>query len=113
MLSDRKTIGGRRRLTNAAINEMQTYYGLSIRRNMTSPLEMKKRSFGLSFFIFLLTIQDPCMNYVRKARKVVLNTKKPEEKNENYDHVNNAHFPHVVMEENKYIFRDSSNLELL
>lgn len=38
-LSDDKTIGGRGRLTNAVINEIQIYYGLAIRRNCHKRLE--------------------------------------------------------------------------
>ena len=37
-LSDGKTIGGHGRLTDAAISEIQTYYGLAIRRNVKSCL---------------------------------------------------------------------------
>lgn len=35
-LADGKTFGGRGRLTWAAINEIQNYYGLAIRRNVHS-----------------------------------------------------------------------------
>lgn len=35
-LSDGKTMGGRGRLTNSGINEIQLYYGLAIRRNVKS-----------------------------------------------------------------------------
>ena len=41
-LSDGKTIGGRRRLTSAAINEIQNYYGLAIGKNVISLVTMRK-----------------------------------------------------------------------
>lgn len=41
-LSDGKTMGGRGRLTNAGINEIQLYYGLAIRRNVNSLFNMQK-----------------------------------------------------------------------
>lgn len=41
-LQEGKTLGGHGRLTQAAINEIQNYYGLAIRRNVHSLEEMKR-----------------------------------------------------------------------
>lgn len=42
VLADGKTIGGRNRLTYAAIDTLQSYYGQAIRKNNTSVVDMKK-----------------------------------------------------------------------
>lgn len=50
-LSDEKIICGCGLITNAAINKMQTYYGLAITRGETSLIKMKKASWVEYIFL--------------------------------------------------------------
>lgn len=57
-LSDGKTMGGKGRLTNAGINEIQKYYGLAIRRNTESLKEMKQAVWA-EYFHLASSNSDP------------------------------------------------------
>ena len=48
-LSDGKTLGGKGRLTDAVINEMQSYYGNAIRGNSSSVKDMTKAIWAICF----------------------------------------------------------------
>lgn len=50
VLTDGKTIGGRGRLTDAAINTLQLYYGLAIRRNSTKGVGAMKATIWAEYF---------------------------------------------------------------
>lgn len=58
VLSDGKTIGGKGRLSNEAIQDMQLYYGLAIRRNVTS-LENMKTAIWAEYFHLISTNEHP------------------------------------------------------
>lgn len=52
VLADGKTIGGRGRLTGHAIDTIQIYYGLAIRRNEAEGVEAMK----------MVGVFSPCLN---------------------------------------------------
>lgn len=56
-LSDGKTLGGKNRLSSSVIDQLQTYYGLAIRRSSTV-IEMKQAIWAL-YYHKLSTDEDP------------------------------------------------------
>lgn len=64
-LSDNKPIGGRGRLTNNAINIIQNYYGLAIRRNAGN-LEIIKSSIWTEYYHISSTDANPMHNLCDK-----------------------------------------------
>ncbi|GBM29710.1 hypothetical protein AVEN_156896-1 [Araneus ventricosus] len=57
-LSAGKTLSGRNRLTEAEINRLQTYYGLAIRRNLSSVKDMRQAIWAI-FLHKLTTDENP------------------------------------------------------
>ncbi|GFX71669.1 uncharacterized protein TNCV_2696571 [Trichonephila clavipes] len=49
-LSDGKPLCGRNRLTEAEIDRLQAYYGLAIRRNLSSVKDMQQAIYGQYFY---------------------------------------------------------------
>lgn len=48
-LADGKVLGGRKRLSDTQIDKLQNYYGLAIRRGVTSVEEMKRNIWATYF----------------------------------------------------------------
>ncbi|GFY20962.1 uncharacterized protein TNCV_3990061 [Trichonephila clavipes] len=86
-LSDGKALCGKNRLTEASIDQLQTYYGLAIRRNLSSVKDMRQGP-------------DTWCRY-----------KKTQLENKVYHHKHK--FPVAVVEAIRPIFRDLSDPELL
>lgn len=113
MLKDNKTLGGRGRLTGAAIDAVQLYYGLAIRRNASEGVEAMKRAIWAEYFHLGSTDECPehglcptdddtwCKYQKAKIDKTV------------YKHSDHFHLPTAVLQEIKPIFRDLSNPILL
>lgn len=111
-LSDDKTIGGKGRLTLEAINEIQLYYGLAIRRNVDS-LEKMKTAVWAEYFHLISTNEEPAHSLCPKTADTWCKYQQAVQKNELYDHNKHFHIAPVVMEEIKQIFRDLADPRLL
>jgi hypothetical protein len=108
-LPDGKTLGGRGRLTNAMINEIQIYYGLAIRRNTKSIDDMKKAIWA-TYFHLGSTNDNPqhalCDITWCKYLKAVAS-------GEQYDHSQHTHLSAEILINIKHIFQDLANPLLL
>lgn len=111
-LSDGKTIGGRGRLTGAAIKQISIYYGLAIRRN-TGSLQKMKEAVWAVYFHLCSSNQEPAHGLCPKGVSSWCKFQKAKEANEHYDHDEHFHIPATVMSEIKPIFKDLSSPELL
>lgn len=105
-------MGGRGRLTNAGINEIQLYYGLAIRRNVKSLPDMKNAVWA-EFFHLGSTNENPKHRLCPDPPETWCKYKKAQANNEEYDHNKHTHFPKAVMDLIKPIFIDLSKDELL
>jgi hypothetical protein len=75
-LSDGKPLRGRGRLTNAAINEIQLYYGLAIRRNASITQKKLKKQCGLNTFTCPPQMKSLNMVYARREKTVGASSRK-------------------------------------
>lgn len=112
LLSDKKTIGGRGRLTGAAIKQISIYYGLAIRRN-TSSLQKMEEAVRAVYWHLCSTNQKPYHELCPKGADSWCKFQKAKAKNEIYDHKEHFHIPITVMAEIKPIFKDLGAKELL
>lgn len=112
-LSDGKPIGGRGRLTNASINEIQIYYGLAIRRNTSKSLEEMKQAVWAEFFHLGSSNEHPAHELCPKGHNSWCKYQKAVLNNEKYDHNQHTHLPQAVMDEIKPIFKDLAHPDLL
>lgn len=111
-LVDGKTIGGRGRLTNVVIDEIQTYYGLAIQRN-TGSLENMKQAVWATYFHLMSTNDSPAHGMCPQGNDTWCKYHKAIAEGKTYDHKAHTHLPKSVMETIKPIFRDLSNDQLL
>lgn len=111
-LLDGKTIGGRKRLSEANINLIQLYYGLAIRRNTESLEKMKAAIWG-EYFHLGSTNAKPEHGLCPKGEDTWCKYQKAVAKNEPYDHTKHTHLAPIVMEQIKPIFRSLTEPELL
>lgn len=112
-LSDGKTVGGRGRLTNEKINEIQNYYGLAIRRNTRTTLLRMKTAVWAEYFHLMSSNESPHHALCPKGRKSWCKYQKAVAIDETYDHDKHTHLSSVVMTELKPIFRDLAHPDLL
>lgn len=109
-LSDGKTIGGHRRLTDANILSIQKYYGLAIRRNANKSVQDMTRAIWAVYFHLGSNDNSPnhglCDISWCKYRKAIAERKV-------YKHENHFHISSVVMLRIKEIFKDLSDPQLL
>lgn len=110
ILSDGKGLGGKNRLSQAAIDQLQTYYGLAIRRNIDSLDNMMKDIWAL-YFHKLSSDSDPHHGLCPKGETSWCGYQKASAKGERYSHKNSI--PVAVMEFIKPVFKSLSNKELL
>lgn len=111
-LADGKSLSGKNRLTDLAVQKLQIFYGLAIRRNCHSLDEMKKAVWATYFHVMSsnseprheLCPKDP--NTWCKYNIAVIEGKE-------YDHEKHFHLPEIIMSEVKPIFKDLANPELL
>jgi hypothetical protein len=73
-LHDSKPLGGRGCLTQSAIDKLQNYYGLAIRRNVNN-LEVMKRAVWAVFFHKLLQMRYPRMVFAQVMVTVGVNSR--------------------------------------
>lgn len=111
-LADGKTIGGRGRLTHSAIKEIQNYYGLAIRRNVNS-LHQMRQAIWAEFFHLSSSNETPQHVCCPKGPDSWCKFQRAKEQNELYDHDAHTHFPSIVMDEIRHIFKDLSHPQLL
>lgn len=111
-LSDGKSAGGRGRLTEDAIKNIQTYYGLAIRRNVSS-LENMKQAVWAEYFHLLSSNDDPSHGLCPKGEISWCKYNKAIANDESYDHDKHLHLPQAIMEDIKPIFRDLAAPDLL
>lgn len=112
-LSDDKTIGGRGRLTNAVINEMQINYGLAIRRNCHNRLEDMRLAVWAEYYHLASSDQKPQHHMCPKGEESWCKYQKALFKKEMYNHEEHTHLPETVMAEIMSIFKDLFHPNLL
>lgn len=111
-LEDGKTLGGRGRLTFAAISEIQNYYGLAIRRNVHS-LEAMKMAVWAEYFHLGSSNESPAHQMCPKGADSWCKYQRAQASGEDYNHNAHTHYPEMVMLQIKPIFQDLARPELL
>jgi len=107
-----KTLGGRGRLTEEAILQIQKYYGLAIRRNHTS-VESMKQAIWAEFFHIVSSNENPNHGLCPKDDDTWCKYHIAVKNKEVYDHNKHFHLPSDVMNFIKPIFKDLSDPSLL
>lgn len=107
--SDGKPIGGKNRLTDAAIQKLQLYYSLAIRRSTTSVAAMRKAIWA-EFYHVCSSNDEPlhqlCDDSWCKYKEAVATGKE-------YDHSKHFHLQKIIMDEIKPIFKSLTESCLL
>lgn len=111
-LADGKKLGGKNRLTDAAIQKLQIFYGLAIRRNTKSVEDMRTAVWAIYFHV-QSTNAKPTHNLCPKDEDTWCKFNQSLRTKEHYDHQKHFHLPEAVMLEMKPIFRDLSETSLL
>ncbi|KAJ4425814.1 hypothetical protein ANN_27440 [Periplaneta americana] len=111
--SDGKPLTGRGRLTDSAIDQLQTYYGLAIRRNAGKDVEKVRRAVWAIYFHKYSTDEEPYHTLCPPGtdEDCWCGYNKASVTGNKYSHQHSL--PPAVMDEIKPIFRDLSNQELL
>ncbi|GFT50312.1 uncharacterized protein TNCV_1024361 [Trichonephila clavipes] len=109
-LSDGKPLCGRNRLTEAEIDRLQAYYGLAIRRNLSSVKDMQQAIWAI-FLHKLSTDEKPQHGFCPSDTDTWCKFKKAKLLGETYHHKNSL--PVDVVEAMRPVFRDLANPELL
>ncbi|GFX70586.1 uncharacterized protein TNCV_875601 [Trichonephila clavipes] len=109
-LSDGKPLCGRNRLTEAEIDRLQAYYGLAIRRNLSSVKDMQQAIWAI-FLHKLSTDEKPQHGFCPSDSDTWCKFKKAELLGETYHHKNSL--PVDVVEAMRPVFRNLANPELL
>lgn len=112
-LPDDTPLGGRNRLTDAAILKLQSYYGLAIRRNSESVKNMKEAIWAQYFHVMASngTPQNHALCPRDGTTWCKFNLAKLQRKT--YDHTEHFHLPVNIMSFIKPIFQDLAKPELL
>ncbi|GFV35082.1 uncharacterized protein TNCV_2304341 [Trichonephila clavipes] len=105
-LSDGKPLCGRNRLTEAEIDRLQAYYGLAIRRNLSSVKDMQQAIWAI-FLHKLSTDEKPQHGFCPSDTDTWCKFKKAELLGETYHHKNSL--PVDVVEAMRPVFRDLAN----
>lgn len=105
LFSDEKTLGGKGRQTHSAINDrpMQLYYGLAIRRNVSSCYNVTTVIWA-EFYHLMSSNDRPAHGMCPRTPDTWCKFVKAQKTNEEYDHTLHNHVEPVVMLEIKYIF---------
>ncbi|GFX93226.1 uncharacterized protein TNCV_4761051 [Trichonephila clavipes] len=109
-LSDGKALCGKNRLTEASIDQLQKYYGLAIRRNLSSVKDMRQGIWAI-FLHKISTDENPQHGFCPSGSDTWCRYKKAQLENKVYHH--KYKLPVAVMEAIRPIFRDLSDPELL
>lgn len=111
-LSDGKPLSGKNRLTEAAIQKIQTFYGLAIRRNTHSYKDMQKAVWACYFHI-MSTNEKPMHQLCPKDEESWCKFNKSLVLEGLYDHSKHFHLPESIMILLKPIFKQLAEPELL
>lgn len=103
-LSDNKPLGGRGRLTDVAVDKIQTFYGLAIRRNTNGTLEAMKRDVWATYFHLSSSNSKLSHGLCPDGAESWCKYKKNIANGESYDHNAHFHLPGAVCEVMKPIF---------
>lgn len=109
-LSDNKGIGGTGRLTDDKIDQLQRYYGLAIRKNLTSVDDMKNAIWA-TYFHTLSTDDKPQHHLCPKGKDSWCGFNKAVEEQTTYKHTNSLAEP--IMLAIKPIYEDLTDVGLL
>ncbi|GFV11334.1 uncharacterized protein TNCV_3724231 [Trichonephila clavipes] len=109
-LSDGKPLCGRSRLTEAEIDRLQAYYGLAIRRNLSSVKDMQQ-AIWVIFLHKLSTDEKPQHGFCPSDTDTWCKFKKAELLGETFHHKNSL--PVEVVEAMRPVCRDLANPEFL
>lgn len=109
-LSDGKGLGGKGRLTDDKIDNLQRYYGLAIRNNPTS-VDNMRRAIWASYFHTLSTDDKPQHSLCPKGKHPWCRYNKAQELKTTYTHKNSL--PEAIMLAIKPISKDLTKDELL
>ncbi|GFV25906.1 uncharacterized protein TNCV_3868731 [Trichonephila clavipes] len=109
-LEDKKSLGGRNRLTDAEIDKLQRYYGLAIRNNSKNLSAMKQAIWAI-FFHKISTDLNPQHGLCPLGDDSWCGYNRSKLKGDTYKHKHNL--PIAIMHCIKKVFRDLSSPELL
>ncbi|GFV32345.1 uncharacterized protein TNCV_1676311 [Trichonephila clavipes] len=109
-LSDGKALCGKNRLTEASIDQLQTYYGIAIRRNLSSVKDMRQGIWAI-FLHKISTDENPQHGFCPSGPDTWCRYKKAQLENKVYHHKHKL--PVAVVEAIRPIFRYLSDPELL
>lgn len=112
-LENDKSLGGKGRLTDAAILQIQKYYGLAIRRHCSESVESMQKAVWAEYFHILSSNEDPQHGLCPSDDETWCKYNLAKKKKEHYDHNQHFHLPADVMAYIKHIFRDLSDKKLL
>ena len=102
---------GKKRFTNAAILQIQNYYGLTISRNVKSVEDMRK-GIRAEYFHILSSNERPQHGLCPDSDDTWCKYRKAIRENKTYDHNNHFHLPDNVMTFIKPIFKDLCKNEI-
>ena len=111
-LADGKSISGKNRLTTAAIQKLQTFYGLAIKRNIHS-LDAMKQAVWAEYFHVISTNERPTHQLCPKGEDTWCGYNQCLLTNQVYDHNKHFHLPVIIMTAIKPTFKELSNPQLL
>lgn len=111
-LADGKALSGKNRLTTKAIQKLQIFYGLAIRRNTHSVEAMRQAVWALYCHV-LSSNENPLHILCPTTDDTWCKYNQAKRQKEQYDHNAHFHLPTILMEEIKPIFKSLSNRELL
>lgn len=110
ILCDGKSISGKNRLTDGAIDRLQNYFGLAIRQNLDS-VENMRRAIWAIYFHTLSTNETPNHGLCPAGADSWCKYRKGLITGEKYNHSNSL--PTAIMDEIKPIFKDLAQQDLL
>lgn len=111
-LPDGSALGGKGRLTKAAVKKIQIYYGLAIRRKHHSVKEMKEAIWA-EYCHLRSTNENPTHNLCPKDPDTWCKYNKAMLEKKKYDHNKHLHLPYDIMKAIEPIFKDLSEKTLL
>lgn len=111
-LSDGKSLSGKNRLTDLAIQKIQLFYGLAIRRNTASEKEMQKAVWA-TYYHILSSNENPTHQLCPPGNDSWCKYRKAIALDVTYDHSKHFHLSEVIMLELKPIFKQLSDPTLL
>uniref|UniRef100_A0A1B6JFM5 Mutator-like transposase domain-containing protein n=1 Tax=Homalodisca liturata TaxID=320908 RepID=A0A1B6JFM5_9HEMI len=111
-LSDGKSLSGKGRLTGKAIQQIQIYYGLAIRRN-THSVEAMRRAVWALYCHVQSTNDTPLHILCPDTEDTWCKYNKAAKEKTKYDHSQHFHLSPVLMKAIKPIFKSLCSLELL